>query len=61
MSDEIDAATRSLAAHHVYVEVLDPDAPVAEQARAQIDRVTAARGDFGGRRAVAFALTCAGA
>ncbi|GAB25528.1 MAG TPA: PIG-L family deacetylase [Gordonia polyisoprenivorans] len=56
VGDEVEVAVRSLAAHRRYLEVLDPDTPVDEQARAQIEKVTAPREDFGGRRAVAFTL-----
>ncbi|MGV9671873.1 PIG-L deacetylase family protein [Gordonia sp. NPDC003504] len=52
---DINSAIRALAAHRVYLEVLDPDTPVAEQARAQVDQMTAARPDYDGRRAVGFA------
>ncbi len=37
---DVAAAVASLAEHRVYLEVLDPDTPVIEQARAQVDRVT---------------------
>ncbi|SKY13155.1 putative LmbE-like protein [Mycobacteroides abscessus subsp. abscessus] len=46
----------SLAAHEVYLGVLDPGTPVIEQARAQIEAVTTPRDDFGGRRAACFEL-----
>jgi LmbE family N-acetylglucosaminyl deacetylase len=36
----IDVAVESLAAHDVYLSVLDPETPVVEQARAQVDRTT---------------------
>jgi len=40
VDDFIDAAVASLAAHDVYLSVLDPDTPVHEQARKQIDMST---------------------
>ena len=52
----IDVAVDSLAAHEKYLSVLDPETPVVQQARKQIDMATAARPDFGGRRVVAFIL-----
>lgn len=36
----IDVAVASLAAHDVYLSVYDPNTPVAEQARIQVDRTT---------------------
>jgi len=36
----IDVAVESLAAHDVYLRVLDPDTPVLEQARKQVDMTT---------------------
>ncbi|MEE3848915.1 PIG-L deacetylase family protein [Gordonia sp. LSe1-13] len=56
VTDQIGIAVRSLAAHDQYLTVLDPDTPVIDQARAQIDMVTAAREDFGGVRASCFEL-----
>ena len=52
----IDIAVASLAAHDVYLSVLDPDTPVLDQARKQVDRATTPRPDFGGRRTVGFIL-----
>lgn len=52
----VDTAVESLAAHRVYLSVLDPDTPVAEQARRQIDMSTAPCPDFGGRPTVGFIL-----
>ena len=40
----------------MYLEVLDPDTPVGEQAFDQVQRTTPVRDDFGGRRAVVFEL-----
>jgi LmbE family N-acetylglucosaminyl deacetylase len=54
--DCFDRAVASLAAHDVYLSVLDPDTPVAEQARKQVDMTTTPRPEFGGRRAVEFIL-----
>jgi hypothetical protein len=48
----IDAAVDSLAAHDKYLSVLDPQTPVVEQARRQVDWAT----EFEGRRIVTFAL-----
>ena len=36
----IDVAVASLAAHDVYLSVYDPDTPVIEQARKQVDMTT---------------------
>ncbi len=40
---DVRNAVASLAEHRVYLEVLDPDTPVPEQARAQVDRMTMAK------------------
>jgi LmbE family N-acetylglucosaminyl deacetylase len=52
----IDVAVASLAAHEVYLSVLDPDTPVIEQARKQVDMTTTPRPEFGARRTVEFIL-----
>jgi LmbE family N-acetylglucosaminyl deacetylase len=52
----IDVAVESLTAHDVYLSVLDPNTPVAEQARKQVEMATAPRSHFGGQRAVEFIL-----
>ena len=52
----IDIAVESLNAHEVYLSVLDPDTPVIEQARKQVDMSTEPRQDFGGQRTVTFIL-----
>ena len=52
----VDVAVASLATHEKYLSVLDPDTPVVEQARKQVDVTTAPRADFGGRRTVKFIL-----
>ena len=52
----IDVAVASLAAHTAYLSVLDPDTPVEEQARQQVELTIAPRPDFGGRRTVEFIL-----
>ena len=44
-----DVAVRSLAAHEVYLSVLDPRTPVVEQARQQVEMSTPALPGFGGR------------
>jgi LmbE family N-acetylglucosaminyl deacetylase len=54
--DCFERAIASLAAHDVYLSVLDPDTPVAEQARNQVDMITTPRPQFGGRRTVEFIL-----
>jgi len=54
--DCFDRAIASLAAHNVYLSVLDPETPVLEQARNQVDMVTTPRPQFGGRRTVEFIL-----
>ena len=43
VEEQIDAAVRALAAHDRYLSVLDPDTPVLDQARAQIEMATAPR------------------
>jgi LmbE family N-acetylglucosaminyl deacetylase len=50
----VETAVASLMAHAVYLSVLDPDTPVDEQARAEVDSATPARQEFGGQRTVAF-------
>jgi LmbE family N-acetylglucosaminyl deacetylase len=52
----IDIAVESLAAHAAYLSVLDPDTPVMEQARQQVEATTRPRPDFGGRHTVEFIL-----
>ena len=52
----IDLALASLSAHEAYLSVLDPDTPVIEQARKQVDMTTQPRPDFGGQHAVEFIL-----
>ncbi|MGB3284427.1 PIG-L deacetylase family protein [Mycolicibacter algericus] len=49
----LDAAIDALAAHEVYLSVLDPDTPVREQARAVIDMTTPAQH---GARVAGFSL-----
>ncbi|MBU8830642.1 PIG-L deacetylase family protein [Mycolicibacterium goodii] len=44
-----DAAIDALAAHEVYLSVLDPQTPVVEQARKQVEMATPVRDDLGGR------------
>ncbi|GAB3561739.1 PIG-L deacetylase family protein [Spelaeicoccus albus] len=51
----IESAVASLAEHRRYLEALSAD-PVPDQARRQVEMVTAPREDFGGRRAVAVEL-----
>jgi hypothetical protein len=52
----IDLAVASLSAHEAYLSVLDPDIPVIEQARKQVDMTTEPRQDFGGQHTVEFIL-----
>jgi LmbE family N-acetylglucosaminyl deacetylase len=52
----LDVAVASLAEHAIYLSVLDPDTPVGEQARKQVDATTPARLEFGGHRTVEFIL-----
>jgi LmbE family N-acetylglucosaminyl deacetylase len=52
----IDVAVASLSAHAAYLSVLDPDTPVEEQARGQVDATTKPRPEFGGQRTVEFIL-----
>ena len=47
-------AIASLAAHDVYLSVLDPAKPVLEQARNQVDMTTTPRPEFDGKRTVEF-------
>jgi LmbE family N-acetylglucosaminyl deacetylase len=54
--DCFDRAVASLAAHEVYLSVLDPDTPVPEQARKQVDMTITPRPEFGGMRTVEFIL-----
>ncbi len=49
----LDVATESLAAHEVYLSVLDPATPVHEQARKVVDMTTSAQP---GRRVAGFVL-----
>jgi len=56
VDDFIEVAVESLAAHHVYLSVYDPNTPVTEQARQQVERSTPPRPEFGGRRTVEFIL-----
>ncbi|MUL80911.1 MULTISPECIES: PIG-L deacetylase family protein [unclassified Mycolicibacterium] len=50
-----EAAVNSLAAHEVYLSVLDPQTPVVEQARRQVEMSTPARPGLG-ERTVGFIL-----
>ena len=52
----IDVAVASLAAHDVYLSVLDPDTPVEEQARKQVEMTTQPRPELGGGHTVEFIL-----
>ncbi|MGV9710599.1 PIG-L deacetylase family protein [Gordonia sp. NPDC003424] len=56
VTDQIESAVKSLAAHENYLSVLDPATPVVDQARRQVEMTTAPRDDFGGVPAVGFAL-----
>jgi LmbE family N-acetylglucosaminyl deacetylase len=52
----IDVAVASLAAHKTYLAVLEPEIPVIEQARKQVDMTTQPRPGLGGQRTVEFIL-----
>lgn len=52
----LDRAAASLAAHDVYLSVLDPDTPVQERARKQVEMTTQRRPDFDGKHTVEFIL-----
>lgn len=57
VDDFVDAAVASLAAHDVYLSVYNPDVPVIEQARKQVDMTTLPPlPGFEGHRAVEFIL-----
>ncbi|MBD0862032.1 PIG-L family deacetylase [Gordonia sp. zg691] len=56
VDDQIDVAVRSLAAHDRYLSVLDPDTPVIDQARAQIEMATTPRNGSGNRHEAGFEL-----
>jgi LmbE family N-acetylglucosaminyl deacetylase len=56
VDDFIDVAVESLSAHDVYLSVLDPDTPVAVQARAQVERSTPPSPALGAERTVEFIL-----
>jgi LmbE family N-acetylglucosaminyl deacetylase len=49
-------AVASLAAHEVYLSVLDPNTPVLQQAHQQVDMTTTPRPEFDGMRTVEFIL-----
>ncbi|GAA4666561.1 PIG-L deacetylase family protein [Gordonia humi] len=51
-----DAAIAALECHRVYLEVLDPNTPVVEQATAQVDRGTGPIDGFDAARASGFTL-----
>lgn len=55
VEEQLDAAVRALAAHDRYLYVLDPDTPVLDQARAQIEMATAPR-DGDARHVTGFEL-----
>ncbi|MGV0791557.1 PIG-L deacetylase family protein [Mycolicibacterium sp. XJ1819] len=52
----VEAAVASLAAHEVYLSVLDPDTPVQTQARKQVEMATPPCEEFGGAPTVGFIL-----
>lgn len=56
VDDYLDRAVASLAAHDVYLSVLDPDTPVQERARKQVEMTTQRRPDFDGKHTVEFIL-----
>ncbi|KXT57466.1 GlcNAc-PI de-N-acetylase [Gordonia sp. QH-12] len=50
----VEAAVESLSCHRVYLEVLDPSTPVADQARNQVESFTAAIDEFDAAHATGF-------
>jgi LmbE family N-acetylglucosaminyl deacetylase len=54
VDDFVGTAVDSLAVHENYLSVLDPDTPLAEQARRQVEATTPPHADFGGQRIVEF-------
>lgn len=50
----VESAVDSLAEHKVYLAVLDPDPPVADQARAQVEMTTGAQDGFDAAHASGF-------
>ena len=56
VDDFVEIAVASLSAHEVYLSVLDPDTPVEQQARKQVEMTTAPRPEFGGSHTVEFIL-----
>ena len=52
----VELAVESLSAHDVYLSVLDPDTPVAVQARVQVERSTPAHEELCGHPTVEFIL-----
>ena len=52
----VDVAVASLAAHDVYLSVLDPETPVVDQARKQVDMTTQPVAELGGGHTVEFIL-----
>ena len=55
VEEQLDAAVRALAAHDRYLSVLDPDTPVREQARKQVENMVApVEGLAGGNPVVGF-------
>lgn len=52
----LDAAVASLAEHRVYLEVLDPDTPVIESARRQIESACGPKNFFDGRPGIALRI-----
>jgi LmbE family N-acetylglucosaminyl deacetylase/AcrR family transcriptional regulator len=56
VDEYVEVAVASLTAHAAYLAVLDPETPIDEQARKQVDAATGPRPEFGGRRTVEFIL-----
>ncbi|MGV0646598.1 PIG-L deacetylase family protein [Mycolicibacterium sp. XJ879] len=52
----VDHAVEALAAHEKYLSVLDPNTPVVEQARKQVEMMAAPHPDFDGAPTVGFIL-----
>lgn len=56
VDDHIETAVVAMAAHERYFAVLDPQTPVLEQARAEVERSCPVHPDSGGRRMAQFAV-----
>ncbi|WP_132994008.1 PIG-L deacetylase family protein [Gordonia zhaorongruii] len=52
----VEAAVESLSCHQMYLEVLDPQTPVPDQARATVERMTGGVDGFAAEQATGFTL-----